>query len=76
MNVQPLAVGLEEAAAMIGIAPRTLRKWATERRLRSIKLGNRLMFRISDLEKLLVENERPAGDGPKGETIYVVAART
>jgi len=62
---QPLAVGLGQAAAMIGIAPRTLRKWATERRLRSIKLGGRLLFRLHDLEKLLAENERPAEDGPR-----------
>lgn len=60
MSAHPLAVGLKEAAGMIGIAPRTLRKYAAEHRIRSVKLGNRLLFRVVDLEQLLTENERPA----------------
>lgn len=57
-TIAPLAVGLEQAAAMIGPAPRTLRKWAAEGRLPSIKLGGRLLFRVADLEKFLAENVR------------------
>jgi len=58
VSTTPLAVGLEQAAAMIGVAARTLRKWSAERRLRSVKLGGRLLFRLSDLEKFLQENIR------------------
>jgi Helix-turn-helix domain len=56
--IRPLAVGLEEASAMLAVAPRTLRKWATDRRVKSVKLGSRLVFRISDLECLLEEGLR------------------
>jgi excisionase family DNA binding protein len=58
--VNPICVRLEEAAAMIAVAPRTLRKWASEGRIRSVKLGSRLLFRVADLEQLLKNNERPA----------------
>jgi excisionase family DNA binding protein len=68
--IRPLAVGLEEASAMLAVAPRTLRKWATDRRVKSVKLGSRLVFRISDLERLLedglrTKEERPAENGPQ-----------
>jgi excisionase family DNA binding protein len=56
--IRPLAVGLEEASAMLAVAPRTLRKWATDRRVKSVKLGSRLVFRISDLEQFLDEGLR------------------
>jgi len=58
VSTTPLAVGLEQAAALIGVAPRTLRKWATERKLASIKLSNRLLFAIADLEKFLADHRR------------------
>lgn len=64
-TVKPLAIGLEDAATMIGVASRTLRKWSTERRIASVKLGGRLVFRISELEKFLAENERPAVAAPR-----------
>jgi hypothetical protein len=58
--ISPLAVGLEEAAAMISIAPRTLRSWASSRKIRSIKLNRLLMFYVADLEDFLRQHERPA----------------
>jgi excisionase family DNA binding protein len=60
--MNPLSVGLKEAAKMIGIAPRTLRKYAALRQIPSVKLGNRLLFRVADLEQFLKEHERPAVD--------------
>ena len=71
--MRPLAVGLEEASAMLAVAPRTLRKWAADRRVKSAKLGSRLVFRIADLERLLEERlrkkqdkeERPGGNRPQ-----------
>lgn len=53
MTREPLAVDLEQAAALIGVAARTLRKWASERKLPSIKLGNRLLFSVADLQEFL-----------------------
>ena len=66
-DIRPLAVGLEEAAGMLGIAPRTLRKFAAEKRVASIKAGGRLLFRPSALEDFLNRNERPVCGGAKGK---------
>lgn len=69
--IRPLAVGLEEASAIVGVSARSLRLWAVQRRVRSVKLGRRLVFRISDLEQFLEEGlrtqkeERPAENGPQ-----------
>lgn len=64
MNDKPLALGLEAAAALLSVSPRTLRKWASERRIASIKAGRRIVFRVSALEEFLQANERPARGGP------------
>jgi excisionase family DNA binding protein len=58
--MNPLSVGLKEASQMLGIAARTLRKFACERRLPSVKLGGRLVFRITDLEAFLAANVQHA----------------
>ena len=48
----------EEAAAMLGLKPATLAKWATEHRcrLKIIKTGSRVYHRISHHEELFTEN--------------------
>ncbi len=48
----------EEAAALTGLNPATMRKLAWQRRIRSFKVLGCLRFRQSDLEQLIVE--RPA----------------
>jgi len=57
-RIQPIAVGLETAASMIGLRPRTLRKFATEGRVVSSKLGGKLVFKVRELENFLDRNER------------------
>ena len=50
-----------EAAAMLGLKPATLYQWAYERRIPVIKLfGRALRFRLSTIEKLIADSERPA----------------
>ncbi len=47
---------VHEAAAMLGIAPATLRNWAYQRRLPKVKLGGSrgpLRFRVSDLQRYI-----------------------
>ena len=51
-------VSAEEAAAITGLHPATLRKLAWQRRIRSFKVLRSLRFRRGDLEELIVE--RPA----------------
>jgi excisionase family DNA binding protein len=53
-----LALGLVESANAVGIAPRTLRKAASEGAIPSVKLGRRLLFKVADLEEFLARHTR------------------
>ncbi len=52
---------VREAAALLGLKPPTLYQWAYERRIPVVKLfGRALRFRLSTIEKLIADSERPA----------------
>ena len=52
---------VNEAAAMLGLKRATLYDWAYERRIPVVKLfGSALRFRLSTIEKLIADSERPA----------------
>ncbi len=52
---------VREAAALLGLKPATLYQWAYERRIPVVKLfGRALRFRLSTIEKLIADSERPA----------------
>ncbi len=52
-------VDVSEAARILGLKKSTVYQWAYERRLPTIKLGRALRFRVSDLNKLIDDCERP-----------------
>jgi len=56
-NDKPL-LSAEEAAVLVGLHPATLRKLASQRRIRTFKVLGCLRFKRVDLEALIVE--RPA----------------
>jgi len=50
-----------EAAAMLGVAPKTLYNWAHQRRIPRVKIfGRALRFRESAILKLIRDSEEPA----------------
>lgn len=52
---------VHEAAAMLGLKPCTLYQWAYERRIPVVKLfGRALRFKLSTIQKLIRDSERPA----------------
>src|SRR2546425_4754709 len=52
---------VNEAAAMLGLkSPRTLYKWSYEGRIRSVKISRSVRFYRSDVQRILIEGERPA----------------
>jgi excisionase family DNA binding protein len=58
---------VDEAAAMLGLTPATLYQWAYEKRIPVVKpSGPRgpLRFRLSTLQRLIEEWERPARRPP------------
>lgn len=48
-----LAIGLNEAAAALGVSVRTIRRLAAAGALPYARVGSRLLFRLGDLEAFL-----------------------
>ena len=52
---------VKEAAEILGLkSPRTLYKWSYDGRIRSVKISRSVRFYRSDVQRILVEGERPA----------------
>ena len=52
---------VNQAAELLGLKPSTLYQWAYERHIPVVKLfGRALRFRLSTIEKLIADSERPA----------------
>lgn len=54
----------EDVAQMLGVKLQTIRYWAYSRRIPYIKVGNRLRFDPSHLDRWLAENTFPALGNP------------
>lgn len=60
-NAHDRLLDVRDAAGMLGLSPKTLYQWAFERRIPVVKLfGRALRFRLSTIEKLIADSERPA----------------
>ncbi len=54
-------LGVHQAADLLGIKVSTLYQWNYERRIPVVKLfGRALRFRLSAIQKLIADSERPA----------------
>jgi len=45
--------GLEEAATRLAVSPLTLRRWARDGKIESVRLGRRVVFREAALEEFI-----------------------
>lgn len=52
---KPLAVGVNEAAKMLGVSPFTIRNYIASGRLRAVRVGRRVLVPMEVLEKVMVE---------------------
>ena len=59
MQPNRLAVSVNEGAAMIGIAGRTMRAWISVGRVRAVRLGRRVVIPVRELERLIALDELP-----------------
>lgn len=53
-------LGVNKAEAIYGVSRWTLRRWAYDGKIASIKLGRRLLIPVAELERLVAEGTRPA----------------
>lgn len=49
----PKVLNVQEAAAYMGISPRTLRTWISERKIRVARLGGRVVLRLVDVDRFI-----------------------
>jgi excisionase family DNA binding protein len=60
-SVSDRLLDVGEASRLLSLKPSTLYQWAHERRIPVVKLyGRALRFRLSTIEKLITDSERPA----------------
>lgn len=52
---------VEEVAALLGVSRFTIYSWAAKRRLPAIKVGSRLMFRPSEIQRWVDRRSQPVG---------------
>lgn len=51
--MEPLSVGIVEAARLVGVSRQSLYRLVRAKRLRSVKVGGRRLFAVSDLRALV-----------------------
>jgi excisionase family DNA binding protein len=67
VEVEDRLLNVHDAAAILGLKPSTLYQWTYERRIHVVKLfGRALRFRLSVIQKLIQDSERPALRPPSG----------
>ena len=49
---------LDEAAAKLAVSPLTLRRWARDKKIESVRLGRRLLFRELAIEAFIARRIR------------------
>ena len=64
LSLQPLAVSVPDAAAMLGLSPHTIRWYIRHGKIRPVRFGRRLSIPMSEIERLARE-----GVPPKQEAI-------
>ena len=50
---------VEEAAALLGISPWTVRSYIRDGKLKAVRLGRRVLIEETELERLVAENQKP-----------------
>src|SRR5712692_4590033 len=62
-------IGVRESAVMLARKPGTLYQWSYERKIPVVKLfGRALRFRLSVIEKIIADSERPALSSSHGRS--------
>lgn len=58
--MEQIALGLREAAGSVGLSVWTLRSWIRQGKLRSVRLGRRVMIEPAELQRLVEAGRKAA----------------
>lgn len=56
-------LNVNDAADLLSISPWTVRAYIREGKLRSVRLGRRVLLSETELERLINESQSPSGNG-------------
>ena len=62
-ELRPITVPMDGAMQMPGLARRTIQRLVAEKRLPMVKIGRKVLFRVSALESLIASMESGSNDG-------------
>ena len=49
----PLLWGIDRVAEVTGVSPHSIRRWISENRVRSVRLGGRVLVPVAEVERLV-----------------------
>ncbi len=58
MNTIPKLMDVNDVAEALRVSPHTVRRWASQNKLRRVKLGSRTLFEPDDVVKFLQKAKR------------------
>jgi excisionase family DNA binding protein len=61
MNSTQTLMDIGDVAKALRVSPHTVRRWATEKKLRRIKLGSRTLFDPADVAEFIDQAKNVAG---------------
>jgi excisionase family DNA binding protein len=64
----PELIGIEAAAARLSLSPWTLRRWISDRRITSVRIGTRRLIPVSEISRLISAGLEPRDEAPPGST--------
>jgi excisionase family DNA binding protein len=53
-------LSVDEAADVLGLSRWTIRKWLSEKKINSVRLGRRVLFESAELNRLIEAGRQPA----------------
>jgi excisionase family DNA binding protein len=59
--LQPLLVGVPDAAEAIGLSPWTIRQYVRRGKIRAVRIGRRVLIEPSELQRLIDEGRAKGG---------------
>jgi excisionase family DNA binding protein len=63
--MEPL-VPIQKAAELLGISPWTVRKWLHGKKLRSVRIGRRVLLEQSELRRVVAAGRSDSTEPPDG----------
>ena len=65
---EPELIGIEAAAARMSLSPWTLRRWISDRRITSVRIGTRRLIPDSEIARLINAGTEERDDPPNNST--------